>query len=136
MAPAEHSARLIGGIGAYSGERWIAGCARCRAHLLAACARAGFTPDIAFETDDYIAVQALVAAGLGVSLLSGLALRAGQDPRVTTRVLPDDSRRVYVAFYGTSPPPAPVRAISALRAVVHNGRRAGQPSPALGAGGV
>lgn len=31
-------------------------------------------PEIAFATDDYVAVQVLVAAGLGVALLPGLAL--------------------------------------------------------------
>ena len=39
-----------------------------------ACAQAGFTPDAAFASDDYMAVQALVAAGLGVSVIPGLAV--------------------------------------------------------------
>ena len=46
--------------------RWIAGCDRCREHLLQQCALAGFTPRIAFTTDDFVAAQALVTAGLGV----------------------------------------------------------------------
>src|SRR5208282_1656078 len=53
----------------YARHRWIAGCDRCRANLLRQCALAGFTPKIAFTTDDYVAVQALVAADLGVSTL-------------------------------------------------------------------
>jgi DNA-binding transcriptional LysR family regulator len=57
-------------------EAWVAGCERCRANLLAACAAAGFTPDIRHVTDDYVAVQALVARGLAVSLLPEMALRA------------------------------------------------------------
>lgn len=59
-------------------ETWIAGCDRCRAHLLHASAEAGFTPRIAFATDDYVAVQSLVAAGVGVALLPGLGLRAAR----------------------------------------------------------
>ena len=55
----------------YAGETWIAGCPSCRAHLLTACNRAGFIPRIEFETDDYVAVQALVASGSGVSTPSG-----------------------------------------------------------------
>ena len=55
----------------YARHRWIAGCDRCRAHLLRQCALAGFTPKIAFTTDNYVAVQALVAADLGVSTLPG-----------------------------------------------------------------
>lgn len=56
--------------------RWIAGCEDCRGHLLSACHRAGFVPDIAFETDDYVALQRLAALGLGVALLPDLALDA------------------------------------------------------------
>lgn len=57
-----------------AGERWIAGCPQCRGHLLEACARAGFTPDIAFETDNYIAVENLVAQGVGMAILPGMAV--------------------------------------------------------------
>lgn len=50
-------------LASYAEERWIAGCVRCREHLVVACGRAGFTPNLDFETEDYVAVQALVAAG-------------------------------------------------------------------------
>lgn len=92
---------------AYATDRWIAGCARCRAYLLSVC---DFTPDIRFETDDYVAVQALVAAGLGVSVLPGLALRAHRHPGVRSRELPGARRRVSVAVYGKPPAPLPVQA--------------------------
>ncbi|HTZ44157.1 MAG TPA: LysR family transcriptional regulator, partial [Jatrophihabitans sp.] len=71
QAGAEPPADLSG----YARHRWIAGCDRCRANLLRQCALAGFTPKIAFTTDDYVAVQALVAADLGVSTLPALCLR-------------------------------------------------------------
>jgi DNA-binding transcriptional LysR family regulator len=38
--------------------------------IVAACRAAGFEPEIAFRTDDALATQSLVAAGLGVSLSS------------------------------------------------------------------
>lgn len=57
-------------------EVWIAGCPNCRDHLVSACRAAGFAPKITFETDDYLAAQALVANGLGVALLSDLSLAA------------------------------------------------------------
>jgi DNA-binding transcriptional LysR family regulator len=63
-------------------ERWIAGCPRCRAHLLAAAASAGFLPDIRHSTDDYVVTQTLVAAGLGVALLPALAIEAADVPGV------------------------------------------------------
>ncbi|MBD5787455.1 LysR family transcriptional regulator [Cellulosimicrobium terreum] len=84
---------------------WIAGCERCRADLVGRCEREGFTPRVAFETDDYVAVQALVAAGVGISLLPALALRAHRDPRVVTHVLPGAARRVLAVTYGDRPPP-------------------------------
>jgi DNA-binding transcriptional LysR family regulator len=42
--------------------------------LARACERAGFEPKVAFESDDYTAIQELVGAGVGVALLPELAL--------------------------------------------------------------
>src|SRR3954447_7925497 len=61
-------------LGDLANDTWIAGCERCRRHLLHLAGGAGFDPTIAFDTDDYLTVQSLVAAGLGVSLLPALAL--------------------------------------------------------------
>ena len=59
-----------------SGEPWIGGAPTSAWHRIAinACRRAGFTPQADFASDDHIAVQALVAAGLGVSVIPGLAV--------------------------------------------------------------
>jgi DNA-binding transcriptional LysR family regulator len=38
------------------------------------CSAAGFTPEVAFASDDNVGVQALVAAGLGVAVIPGLAV--------------------------------------------------------------
>ncbi|PZR51975.1 LysR family transcriptional regulator [Xylanimonas oleitrophica] len=89
-----------------SQEEWIAGCERCRADLVSRCAAAGFTPRIAFETDDYVAVQALVAAGAGVSVLPALAVRAHQHPGIVTAPLPGAARRVLALTVGSPTPPA------------------------------
>ncbi|NED98577.1 LysR family transcriptional regulator [Phytoactinopolyspora halotolerans] len=103
----------------YADERWIAGCERCRAHLLRACEHSGFTPTIEFETDDYVAAQALVAAGIGVTTLPGLALLANRHPDVRIDRIPDDRRRVLALTYGKPPPPLPVQAfLDALTATV------------------
>jgi len=45
----------------------------------AACRRAGFEPRIAFRNDDYLALQGLVAAGLGVALLPDLVTASVRD---------------------------------------------------------
>ncbi|MBU2696245.1 LysR family transcriptional regulator [Nocardioides sp. WV_118_6] len=96
----------------YAGSGWITGCERCRRELLSLCAEAGFTPAIAFASDDYVAVQSLVATGLGVTVLPGLALRAHQHAGVTRRRL-DAHRRVQLATYGAPPRPAAVDAVAA-----------------------
>ena len=96
--------------------RWIAGCDRCREHLLLQCASAGFTPRISFTTDDFVAAQALVTAGLGVTLLPGLALRAARNPGVRTARLRGTRRCVVAVRYGEPPdPPATTVLLDALR---------------------
>jgi DNA-binding transcriptional LysR family regulator len=47
--------------------------------LVRACNAAGFEPRIAFYSDDYLAIQGFVAAGVGVSLIPDLALLAVRD---------------------------------------------------------
>ena len=101
---AEPPAELAG----YARHRWIAGCDRCRANLLRQCALAGFTPKIAFTTDDYVAVQALVAADLGVSTLPALCLRAARHPGIRTVALPGARRYVFAVRYGDPPDPPAV----------------------------
>lgn len=103
----------------YSQARWIAGCQRCREHLVVACEQAGFTPTVDFETDDYVAVQALVAAGLGVSLLPGLTLLANRHPGVRLHRVQGLGRQVLTAVYGKPPPSQPARTLlEALAATV------------------
>ncbi|MET0416222.1 MAG: LysR family transcriptional regulator [Actinoplanes sp.] len=95
---------------------WIAGCERCRGELTRACAADGFEPDIRFTTDDYVAVQGLVAAGLGVTTLPALALRAHRNPGVRVVALTGSARQVRVAVHGEPPdPPATAALLSCLR---------------------
>jgi DNA-binding transcriptional LysR family regulator len=106
-----------GDLSRLAGQRWIAGCDRCREHLLRQCAAAGFTPKIAFTTDDFVAVQALVTAGLGIALLPGLALRAARNTGIRTVRLRGTRRSVIAVRYGEPPdPPAAALLLEALRA--------------------
>jgi DNA-binding transcriptional LysR family regulator len=116
-------------LASYSRHRWIAGCDRCRANLLRQCALAGFTPKIAFTTDDYVAVQALVAADLGVSTLPALCLRAMRHPGIRTAPLPGAHRYVFAVRYGDPPdPPAVHLLMEVLRDVASgDGSCAGVP---------
>jgi DNA-binding transcriptional LysR family regulator len=97
-----------------SAEPWIGGSSGgCpdTLILLRACQRAGFEPRIAFHSDDYLAIQGFVAAGVGVSLIPDLALLAVRED-VAIRALGGD---------------APVRSIEA--ATMRDGYR----SPAVDA---
>jgi DNA-binding transcriptional LysR family regulator len=69
-------------LAALATEVWIAGCPTCRLTFTAACARAGFEPDIVCSTDDNMALQSLVAAGLGVTLVPRLVLSFLRHPDV------------------------------------------------------
>lgn len=62
----------------FAEEHWIAGCMKCRGHLLAAAGESGFEPDIIQETDNVPAMLAMVAAGGAVALVPGLALAAAR----------------------------------------------------------
>lgn len=100
---------------AHRDTRWVAGCERCRAQLVDLCGAAGFEPEISFATDDYIAVQALVAEGDLVSILPGLALAAHRHPGVRVTRLAA-TRRVQVVTYGAPPRPRAVDvAVTALQ---------------------
>jgi DNA-binding transcriptional LysR family regulator len=76
-----------------AGEAWISGSTgTCpdTALTLRACQSAGFEPRIAFHSDDYVAIQGFVAAGVGVSLIPDLALLAVRED-VVVREIDTDS---------------------------------------------
>ena len=83
-----------------AGEAWIGGQPDCECNRLIsrACAVAGYEPRIAFETDDYTAMQGFVAAGVGVSLIAELGLTTVRDD-IVVRDLGRDTpaRQIYAA---------------------------------------
>jgi len=93
---------------AHAHSPWIAGCEHCRGHLIWLCQRAGFSPKVAFTTDDHVAAQALVAAGLGVTILPGLAISAARHPGIRAQPLPGAWRQVFAVTYGQPPDPRAV----------------------------
>lgn len=97
-------------------EDWIAGCPRCRGHLVALAAAAGYVPRIRYETDDYVAVLGLVGEGLGVALLPSLAQVNDVVPGVTTVPLSPPERRDVVAV--TTPDLARVPSVAAVLEVL------------------
>ncbi len=109
------STRRVGKLAGLRDATWIAGCERCRSHLLSLCADEGFEPRIAYTSDDMVVMQALVAAGLGVTTIPGLALRAHRVEGIVATELPRSPRRIYAATYGEPPdPPATAALLTAL----------------------
>lgn len=78
-------------------ETWIAGCPRCRGHLLQLASTAGYVPDIAYETEDYVAVMGLIAEGLGVAVIPDLILKTVHHEDVVALPMTPASRRHIVA---------------------------------------
>jgi len=80
-------------------EPWVCSTSMCGCRKITetVCREAGFEPRVAFEADETMAAQALVAAGVGVTLLPRLALTAVH-PGVAARTLVDAPvRRVWAA---------------------------------------
>jgi DNA-binding transcriptional LysR family regulator len=71
--------------------------------FLRACQKAGFEPQIAFNSDDYPAIQGFVAAGVGVSFLPDLALITVRDDVVIRSLGPRPPvRRIFAATLADS----------------------------------
>jgi DNA-binding transcriptional LysR family regulator len=104
-------------LGELAGDTWIAGCERCRGHLLHLAREAGFEPGIAYATDDYVTVQSLVASALGVTLLPALALLAARRGDVAVRTLAGAPGRTVemVLPAAARRPPAVTAMMQALR---------------------
>lgn len=85
--------------------RWVSGCARCHEELIAVGRANGFTPKTVYTSDDYVAAQALVAAGVGAALLPGMALSAYRHKGVRVLPLARNRRRVEVVARAERPRP-------------------------------
>jgi DNA-binding transcriptional LysR family regulator len=81
-------------------EPWLCGTTNgsCRALTITSCQRAGFEPDVAFESNDYNVIQSLIAAGMGVTLMPDLARARPHPGLVFVDVAPvAPVRRVWAA---------------------------------------
>jgi DNA-binding transcriptional LysR family regulator len=95
---------------------WVGGCERCRATMVTACRQAGFIPRIAYSSDDMVVVQTLVAAGMGVATLPGLALQAHRTPGIHATEIAGNARHIFAVTYGEPPdPPATTALLKILR---------------------
>lgn len=79
----------------------------CREQLVEMCAAAGFTPNIAFDSDDFPMVSGLVESGVGVALVPDLAVHQMGRRVVLRRLRPRVVRRIEAL---TTPNPSPATA--------------------------
>jgi DNA-binding transcriptional LysR family regulator len=112
-------------------EPWVGGAPDSAWYRIAShhCRAAGFLPRVAFASDDYAAVQALVAAGLGVSVIPGLAV-AHPVPGVEVRALAANApvREICAARPRDGYRGPAVTAM--LESLTHAARTLGAPAPA------
>lgn len=84
-----------------SGEDWIVDAGPedyVRRTTIDLCRRAGFTPRVVAESDEFPVTQGYVAAGMGVSLVPLLALVAVRQGVVVRRVVPaPEPRHIWLA---------------------------------------
>jgi DNA-binding transcriptional LysR family regulator len=121
-----------------AGERWIQGVRQGSTVevLPRACRLAGFQPIVALRSDDRVAVEGLVAAGVGVALIPQLTL-PGARPDIVVRPLAATglSRRVRAALPpGAYRPPAATAMLGVLQQVCRGlvadaARRLDRPPP-------
>lgn len=86
-----------------AGDKWLCGASEgsCRRLTVGSCERAGFRPDVSYESNDYTVMQALVAAGMGVTLLPDLALLMRNPEIAVVDVVPEPPvRRVWATTLG------------------------------------
>lgn len=69
-------------------ESWLVATTMFADTLQRLCALAGFAARMTMVADDFVAMQSLVAKGVGIALLPGLALTAHQHDDVVANVLP------------------------------------------------
>ena len=118
---AEHplARRQPANLDAFASERWIADPDATGRHAIteAACAAAGFKPDIAFRTADTLVAAGLVRAKLGIALLPRQAATAVAGPGLMTITLATPLRRVaHLTTRTGSTHPAITPLLAALRA--------------------
>jgi DNA-binding transcriptional LysR family regulator len=100
--------------------------------VLRACREAGFVPQVAFASDDYGAIQGMVASGMGVALIPSLALVSARDD-IAIRPLRGarPTRRVRAAVAAERPSALADALLDILRASGRERRWAGRQLAAV-----
>jgi DNA-binding transcriptional LysR family regulator len=127
LLPRDHplAARRVVDLGDLAGSDWIvtAGPADyVREATVTTCRRAGFTPRIIAEADEFAVAQGYVAAGLGVAFVPLLALGAVRDQVAVRRLrTPPEPRHIWAATRGSL---AKDKAVTSMTAALRQAARA------------
>jgi DNA-binding transcriptional LysR family regulator len=90
------------GLADLAGEAWVLPTGACGVQVRQACAAAGFSPRVAWESGDYAAVLGFVAAGGAVALVPRLALGPPRADVAVRRLAGEaPARRISAARAGT-----------------------------------
>jgi DNA-binding transcriptional LysR family regulator len=133
--PSGHSLGRADGavrLGDLSTEDWIGGgpASAWFRPVRSACTDAGFDPHLVLSSDDYVACQSFVAAGMGVAVMPGLALEHPL-PGVNVVQLLDHApaRRIWAAHLSDSfPSPATLEMTKLLQRMTRPRRQPAHPS--------
>jgi DNA-binding transcriptional LysR family regulator len=100
--------------------------------VLRACREAGFAPQVTFASNDYSAIQGMVASGMGVALIPSLALVSARDD-IAIRPLhgATPTRRVRAAMATDRPSALADALLETLRASGRDRRWAGRQLAAV-----
>jgi DNA-binding transcriptional LysR family regulator len=90
-------------------ERWIAGSTRPRSTLLGAWTGSGWEPEIAYVARDWTAKIGLVAAGLGATVVPGLAVPTIPPSLSLVRIDHPSATRITAMATAVAAPPDPHR---------------------------
>jgi DNA-binding transcriptional LysR family regulator len=110
-----------------AGDPWVASTSLCGCRRIteSVCREAGFEPNVAFEADETLAAQALVAAGVGVTMLPQLALTTVHPGVVARRLSDAPVRRIWAArLEGSYASPASEAMVQTLEDVAEEFREA------------
>ena len=140
LAALPYSHRLAGrgaiALGDLSDEEWmvtgIANSCPDTTIVLDACREAGFRPQASFSSDDYAAIQGMVASGMGVAMIPSLALVNARED-IAIRPLRGTSlkRRVRAAVAADRPSALGDALLEILRASGRDRRWAGRQLAAV-----
>jgi DNA-binding transcriptional LysR family regulator len=118
-------------------ESWVqtSRASPCAREVVRCCHAAGFEPHVSFESDDYQTVQGLVAAGVGVALIPGLALSVVREDIAIRSLSPQPpARRVLAATpAGARLVPAAPAMLAVLQDTGSRPNEAGPPTRQPGA---